>query len=110
MEVADGVARHVDWLAYVVAVAEADHAAVERHRGGEDLEHRAHLVDAEAGAVEARLVSGCGRALGIEGRQRHHCQELASARVHHDASGADGTELLRSEEHTSELQSLLRNS
>src|SRR3546814_4133401 len=54
----------------------------------------AHLVDAEAGAVEARLVSGCGRALGIEGRQRHHCQELASARVHHDASGADGTELL----------------
>src|SRR3546814_21166190 len=65
MEVADGEARHADRLAHVIAVAEAHHAAVEGQRGREALEHRAHLVDAEAGAV-------------------------------------------RSEEHTSELQSLMR--
>src|SRR3546814_3463837 len=47
MEVADGEARHADRLAHVIAIAEAYHAAVEGHGGGKELEHRAHLVDAE---------------------------------------------------------------
>ena len=71
-----------------------DLAGVERHGGVEDLEGRTLLVDAERGAVEQRFVGEGPGAVGIEGRQRGHGEDLAVGRVHDDGGGADGGEFL----------------
>src|SRR3546814_1836502 len=65
---------------------------------------RSHLVDAEAGAVEARILRRDARLVGIEIRQGDQRHELAGVDVEDGAGAADP----RSEEHTSELQSLMR--
>jgi hypothetical protein len=79
--------------AHVEAVVEADRALVERHGRGEDLEDRAHFVDAEARPVEARVARrGTGR-LRIEAGQGDHGDDLAAAGIEHQPGCADRLEL-----------------
>src|SRR3546814_11860487 len=54
---------------------------------------RSHLVDAEAGAVEARILRRDARLVGIEIRQGDQRHELAGVDVEDGAGAADPCEL-----------------
>ena len=65
---------------------------LERQREGENLEHRAQLVDIlghhVSGGVTARQMPG----IGIEIRHRDHGEHFAAIDVHHHAAGRLGVE------------------
>ena len=90
--VADDEARHAQRLAGVVAVGHGDHAGVERHRHGKQLERRAHLVGAQRGPVEARRAGAIARVIGIEVGQRRQRQDLAVVGVDDQPRRADCAE------------------
>ena len=89
----DGVARDLERLGRVVTAGEGADAVVERHGGGEDLEQRPDLVDAERGAVEEILGPGAAGIVGVEIGQRDQRQHLARAHVHDDAGAAERVEI-----------------
>ena len=91
--VGDDEARNADRLGGVIAAVQRRGTGVQRHRRGEDLEGRAHLVDAMGVAVEGGLHRPDAWIVGVEIRQRHHRQHLARMDVEHDPGGADGAKL-----------------
>ena len=94
LEVADHMAADADRLTRIKAVGQRGRAAVQRHGRGEELEDRAHFVDAQTGPVEAlRLVGLCRRG-GVEGGQGDHREHFAAVDVEHDGRTADRLELL----------------
>ena len=60
-------------------------AGIERHRGGEALEGRAHLEDADGRAVHLVLVERLVAIVGIVVRHRAHADHFAGIDVEHDA-------------------------
>ena len=93
MVVADPVARDLDRLACVVAVAQRHDAGIEGGGEGEGLEGRAHFVDAERRPVEARVGVGLARQVGVEVGQADHRQHFAGLHVEHQPGGAQRLEL-----------------
>ena len=65
VEVVDGEGGVVDRARCVVVRAQRRLPAVEHAGDGEHLEHRAHLVDAEADAIEPLLVEGLLAMIGV---------------------------------------------
>ena len=65
MVILDRKAADTDRVAGVVALGHRGDPGIEGHRGGEDLEYRAHLVIAERDLVEDPLLGVGRRQLGI---------------------------------------------
>src|SRR3546814_10139632 len=113
--------RHVDHQVPAVAGLQADPGANAEHVGAAlgrvDLLDIADLADLVAGDAEARQLP-LGRLAAVE-RQRGRCREKAKDGWQEQGSAHSGRPLagsaashdgaMRSEEHTSELQSLMRN-
>jgi hypothetical protein len=75
VEVIDSEGSVVDRARCVVVRAQRGLPAVEHAGDGEHLEHRAHLVDAEADAIEPLLVEGLLAMIGVvvgERGERHY--------------------------------------
>ena len=69
-------------------------AGIERHRQGQRLEGRAHLVDAGGQAVDAGRIVGLARIVGVVVRHRHHGDDLAGVDVEDEAGRGLGLVLL----------------
>ena len=90
--VADPVAADHQLAGGVEPVLEPDLAGVERRRDGQDLEHRAELVDLGEVAVEVLDPVGLAHPVRVEVRQAHHGEQLAGDEVEHHRIGADRAE------------------
>ena len=92
--VVDGEAAVAQRHAHVPHRVHRRLAGIERHRQRQDLEGRAHLVDAGGQPVDARRIVGFLRIVRIEVRLRHHRDDLAGVDVEDQAGRRLGLELL----------------
>ncbi len=81
-------AEHVNGAVLAIDVVfRRHHMLIDRRRVGNDLEHRARLVDIADGAVLQRLGRDVVKHIGIEGGPVRQRQNFAGARIfHHDGS------------------------
>ena len=90
LEVGDREAADGDIVRRVELVPDVHHAAVQRHRGGLQLERAARLIGAPDSSVEAALGRRGAHRVGVVVGQADHRQDLAGVNVHDDAAAADG--------------------
>ena len=90
VEIVDGLVADRDRTRGVEAAFQRHLAGIQRHRRGEALEGRAHLVEAGRHAVQPVLVLRIERIVRVEIRHRRHRHHLAGLDVEHDGAGRDG--------------------
>jgi hypothetical protein len=90
VEVADGEGGIVDRTRCIEGRLHRGKPIVEHAGHGEHLEHRTHLVDAEADAIEPVLLKSLLSTIWIEVGKRGQCEHLARMNIHDDAGGGLG--------------------
>jgi hypothetical protein len=89
VEILDRVAPDAEGAPGIERIVDDDPAGVERHGGGEALEGRAHLEDADRGAVHLVWIERFVAIVRVVVRQRAHAENLAGLDVQDDADPGD---------------------
>ena len=92
VEIVNGEAAHLQRHAGVEFRIERDLAGIERHRHGEGLKRRSHLVDAGGQPVDPRRIERFARVVRIVVGLRNQRDHLAGAHIEDKAGGRERVE------------------